>query len=281
MLPKYSARFLKQVTRSFHSIKVGVFGGMGPTAGADFYARFEQSFGNMPDHEHPITYLYSNPTMPRKDLSVKQMLRGERPTLLIEQLVAGLKFFQTQEVDFVVVPCNTFHYFLPVLLKQVDIKILNMIQIVTKATVDKLKAHEKKIGLLATEATLLSELYQKEFDQHHIETILPTQASIQKVMRIIENVKLGQASTEETTTLLAEVIDEFKNQNIQTIILGCTELPLVPLNTKDQKLTIIDTTLCLINGAHQEIERLKASHNKSASSVNSFTISAVPACRNK
>lgn len=247
---------------STHQVKIGIFGGMGPIAGADFYYRLEKSIKGRSDAEHPIVYLYSNPTIRRKDISVEMMFAGNIPTLLINQLIIGLDFFKKQRVNFVVVPCNTFHFFLPTLEKKVDIPILNMIDIVADETIKVLSPKRKRIALLSTEATARSHIYQDRFLKNDISVELPDSNEMLKVSEIIELAKQGKSRSTLAQKMLCEVIDSFVKREIDTIILGCTELPLVELPDFYQPtVQLIDTTQCLINKTVDEFVKLK-SQNK-------------------
>lgn len=232
---------------------IGIFGGMGPLTGAEFYMRFEKAYPATSDSEHPIVYLFSDPTLPRKDVGVLKALKGENPTELIKGLIRGLNFFKSQNVDFVVCPCNTFHYFREALEESVGIKILNMISVVAKKVVS-LKQNVKSVTLLSTEATAISGLYQKEFLRYDIDVEILASDKRKMVMEIIELVKSGKANDHYTNRLFVNLIQSFQGKKY--ILLACTELSLVPIAKHYKGDSVrIDTTDCLVHGAIDKLQQ--------------------------
>lgn len=256
--------------KSLSPIKIGVFGGMGPIAGAKFYYDLERCMSVLPEDQRPITYLYSDPTMPRKDVSVHLMLQGGRPDLLIDKLVSGMHFFKEQGVRFVLAPCNTFHYFLPILHEHINIPFIDMIKATSMATANTLGPHEKTVALLSTDATAKSEIYHKELAKLGINVDVPSASGMSDVMRIIELVKNGQENSDLARDLLREVLEVFSEKGIKTAILGCTELPLVKfINTNSIPMKLVSSTQCLIDKAVSECQPLGI--NNSTHSVRSST----------
>lgn len=237
------------------TIRVGIFGGMGAIAGSAFYYKLTQAFQGLPEEVQPLVFLLSDPTMPRRDESVAKARRGEEPIVFKQKVLQGLAFFKTQQVDFVVVPCNTFHFFREEFEKKSGVRILDMIDIVVNNALNQ-KPDLKKIGLLSTEATAKAEMYQIEFAKKGVEVVVPNEAYQQNVSFVIDKVKYGFANALETHDALWNAVVSMLSQGIKDVILGCTELPEVPLNVFGS-CTLIDTTQALVQGTVAEVERLR------------------------
>jgi aspartate/glutamate racemase len=89
--------------------RIGVFGGMGAIAGSAFYYKLTLGFQGRREESQPMVFLLSDPTVPRRDKSVEIALENRKPLGFINKILKGLAFFKAQNVDFIVVPCNTFH----------------------------------------------------------------------------------------------------------------------------------------------------------------------------
>jgi aspartate racemase len=219
--------------------RIGIYGGMGPFTGYAFFGKIIDHLKKLPinDSQHPQIIFYSDPTMPRRDycvLAIENALATQtsetvmtakidpsvdaRPSLLF-----GLEVFK--KCDRILVPCNTFHYFLPDLKNNYP-NLVNMIAVVAKKVMEK---GSKKVGLLATAATIHARIYHKELSGYEIEDLHQEdeKEQLDKVQAIINLVKANEAHTQKAKTLLEEAIRYLENKQVGCIILGCTELPIV------------------------------------------------------
>jgi aspartate racemase len=145
--------------------------------------------------------------------------------------------------DFIVIPCNTAHYFYNYVAKAVSIPVLHMIREVAKATQTTLPKC-KKAGLLGTSGTVATNLYQTEFKKIGVEVIVPDAKNQAKVMDAILLIKSGsfkakaKAKLKEIGNMLIE------EKGAESIILGCTDIPVV-ISQKDFDLPVFDSNLIL------------------------------------
>lgn len=218
---------------------IGIYGGMGPFTGYAFFGKIIDHLKKLQinDSLHPQILFYSDPTMPRRDycvLAIEDALRSQTSETIMTAkidpsldarpaLLAGLEIFKN--CDRILVPCNTFHYFLPALQDKYP-NLVNMITVVAKKVREN---GSKKVGLLATTATICARIYHKELSGYEIEDLNhPNEKEqLDKVQAIINLVKANQAHTQETKTLLEDAICYLENKQVGCIILGCTELPIV------------------------------------------------------
>tara|TARA_B100002052_G_C15406950_1_gene386623 strand:+ start:40 stop:510 length:471 start_codon:yes stop_codon:yes gene_type:complete len=120
-------------------------------------------------------------------------------------------------------PCNTAHYWHYDLQKKIKIPILSMPKEVyfhTKKTCKK----NSKIGILCTEATLKTKVYNKYFDKNY-KLVSPKKFS-QKlyVNKAIKLVKMGKIKS--AAKAITPAVKELIKMKCKKIILGCTELPI-------------------------------------------------------
>ena len=85
----------------------------------------------------------------------------------------------------------------------------------------------KKAGLLATSGTILSGIYHKAAQDYGISLVTPSGAALDAVMGVIyDGVKAGV--TNYDTTAFKSAVQSLFDEGAETMILGCTELSLVP-----------------------------------------------------
>lgn len=82
------------------------------------------------------------------------------------------------------------------------------------------RSREKRIGLIATEGTIKSGVYQKVLQEIDPEVSIITQAA----PGLVEAVEKGELNSPKTSQLVEHYLQVFRNK-IDTLILGCTHLP--------------------------------------------------------
>ena len=120
-------------------------------------------------------------------------------------------------------PCNTAHAFFDDIKEAAgDLPFLNMVDI----TVEKIaQTPHKKVGLLATDGTVRSGIYQKACEKKGIEVLLPSESGQKEVMDIIyEGIKAGKESYD--TKAFTSELECMAAKGAGLFILACTELPI-------------------------------------------------------
>ena len=206
---------------------IGILGGMGPAATADFYTKLVASTPATRDQEHPRVVIWADPTIP--DRSQALLGNGEDPT---PWLIRGIDKLTAAGATVIVIPCNTAHAFLPRLVVGASVPILNMIDL-TAAHIKKSYPSVEKVGLLATTGTINSAIYQHALESYGLNLLTPTDAQGESVMVAIERIKAGRRDS-ETAELLQDSARELCSQGAQVVIAGCTEIVLgLPSNLID------------------------------------------------
>ena len=198
--------------------KLGVIGGLGPMATAYFLQLLTQMSDAETDQEHMEILLHSKPRIPDRTRFILGR-SGEDP--LPQMIEVGIDL-KSQGAEVIAIPCVTAHYFQKNLEDAIGIPILNAVE----ETVLCLKeAGISRAGILATDGTIESGLFQRAFAGEGISAMLPDRAGQQAVMQIIyQNVKAGQPVDSAAFWRVAEGLF---GQGAQAVLLACTELSLV------------------------------------------------------
>jgi aspartate racemase len=199
-------------------LTVGVIGGMGPYATLAF---LQCLLGNTPadkDWDHLRTIVDNNPKIPSR---TRAFLFGESdPVPMMAESARGLV---KAGADFIVVPCNSAHYFLPRVQDLCQVPFLNMIDVTAEAV---LAANHTVVGVLAGEVTVQGTLYEQRLHRHGVEVLQVSDEQQKSVRLVIEHGKRNIV-TEETRGHMQALMDSLHSRGSQAIILGCTELPIV------------------------------------------------------
>ena len=241
---------------------IGILGGMGTQAGLDFCNKLAILNRGKIDQEYPLFLLYNKSNIPgrpesiglqTKNLSNKSTNKNSKLKYnkVLKSLLKGCKLLEKNKCKFIVIPCNTAHYWFDDLQKKINIPIINMPKEVFKFTKKNCKKNSK-VGLLATEGTLKTGVYNKIFDKNY-NLIQPSQ-SLQKnsVNRAIKFVKMGNVKAAAKT--IKPAINSLIKMKCKKIILGCTELPIAIFafksfkNIKSSKI-FLDPNLILAHSA--------------------------------
>jgi len=213
---------------------VGVLGGMGPEATVSFLARVVALTPARKDQDHLRIIVDNNPKIPDR---TEAILSGDRSILPV--LLETARNLEKTGVDFIVIPCNTAHYFYEELATEISVPILHMINEVTDAVSNSIPGC-RKLGLIATSGTVASNLYQKQFEESGTEVIVPDTQSQAKVMEAILDIKGGQEK-EKARKQIIEAANLLIEREVEALVLGCTDIPLV-VNENDFPIPLFDST---------------------------------------
>jgi aspartate racemase len=203
-----------------HAEVIGILGGMGPAATADFYTKLVSATPGRSDQDHLKTVIWSDPTIP--DRTEALLGDGPDPT---PWLLHGSRLLRQAGATVIAIPCNTAHAFVPRIAGYIGLPIVDMIEEVA-GHLATLGPPIRTAGLLATTGTIRAGLYQERLAQVAIDLVLPGSASQDsEVMSAVRAVKAGQRGS-VPADLLARAANGLIDQGAQVIIAGCTEIPL-------------------------------------------------------
>ncbi len=225
-------------TRTATTEIIGILGGMGPAATADFYAKLVATTPGTSDQDHLRTVIWSDPTIP--DRTEALLGDGPDPT---PWLLEGSRVLREAGATVIAIPCNTAHAFVPRIADHIGLPIVHMIGEVARHLTT-LNPRIHTVGLLATTGTVRAGLYQEWLDRFGIRLVLPdATAQDAEVMTAIHAVKAG-TNDDRTTALLARAARRLTDQGAQAVVAGCTEIPLgLPADAVD--VPLVDPALVL------------------------------------
>ena len=230
---------------------IGILGGMGTQAGLDFCNKLAKLNKGKTDQQYPLFVLFNKSNIPGRPENLHKYNK------VLKSLLVGCKFLEKNKCKFIVIPCNTAHYWFDDLQKKINIPIINMPKEVFKFTKKNCKKNSK-VGLLATEGTLKTGVYDKIFNKNY-DLIQPSQ-NLQKksVNKAIKLVKMGNVKA--AAKAIQPSINELIKMKCKKIILGCTELPIAIFafksfnNVRSSKI-FLDPNLILANSAMAKHKR--------------------------
>jgi aspartate racemase len=201
---------------------VGVIGGMGPEATVDFMRRIVEGTPAQDDADHIRVLVDNNPKIPSRIAALIEGT-GEDPTPVLVAMAQGL---ERQGADFLTVPCNTAHYYLPAIARGVNIPVLDMIALAI-ARLGALSPKPKKIGMLASPAVQKVGLYAERLGRAGFEALFPDAKGEAAVFATIRAVK-AKAVTEQVRAGYDSAIAGLRDMGADAFLIACTELSLLP-----------------------------------------------------
>ena len=212
--------------------RIGILGGMGPLATADFLAKIALATPAACDQAHfPVT-VDSTPQIPDRVAALEG--RGADP---LPALVAGARRLLAAGCDLIAMPCNTAHFWHARLAAQITVPVLHIADAVNSELGD-----TGVVGLLGTSATMRGGLYQSR-DVSGRTWLVPEAGEIDLLMTPgIAAVKSGDLRT--GATLLRRAARMLAARGANVLVLACTEIPLV-VQAGDAAVPMIDATAAL------------------------------------
>ena len=196
---------------------IGILGGMGTQAGLDFCNKLAVLNRGKIDQKYPLFILYNKSNIPGRPENLHKYNK------VLKSLNTGCLLLQKNKCKFIVIPCNTAHYWYDDLQRKIKIPIISMPKEVYLHAKKNCKKNSK-IGILATEGTLKTRVYNKFFDKNF--TLINPKKSLQikSVNKAIKYVKIGKVKDAEKA--IKPAINYLIKMKCKKIILGCTELPI-------------------------------------------------------
>jgi aspartate racemase len=171
------------------------------------------------DHIHCI--VDNNPKVPSR---IKAIIEGtgESPASCMADMGKRLEAYGA---DFLVIPCNTAHYYHGDVQKAVRVPVLNLISLTAESVLDAVPG-VGKVGLLASPAVRITGLYEKLFRSRGVEVVYPAQEDEERLLGLIKDIKAG-ARGEKVRHDFAAIVSAVGALGAEVGIIACTELSVV------------------------------------------------------
>lgn len=222
---------------------IGILGGMGPGASADLYQKIitiaQKKYNAVQDTDYPPIIINSICLQGFDETGIRDS------DLIKDQLLKEVKRLENAGADFIVMPCNTTHAFYKDMQKVISIPFLNLISETSKLVT------EKTVGVLCSMSTRTLKLYEAILEQEDIITISATDNEQEEINQAVEAAMGEGLNKNYKKGLLKKIIDRMQQDGAESIILGCTELPLL-ISQSDTDMKVYDTLQILAEFALEE-----------------------------
>ncbi len=210
---------------------VGILGGMGPEATVDLMQRIIRLTPALDDMDHIRCIVDNNPKVPSR---IKAIIEGdgEDPGPCMADMGRRL---ESWGAHFLVIACNTAHYYYDAVQNAVKIPVINLIDLVSNHVKVNFPEHDK-VGILASPAVAMTGLYTKRFKKLGIEDIWPDPDYQESLFNIIKEIKKGNINSNVQNDY-TKVCENLLHKGAKIAIIACTELSVLggglPINTID------------------------------------------------
>ena len=234
--------------------RLGVLGGMGPAASAEFMVRLVAQTSAVKDQDHIPTILWSDNTVPDRSTSMRN--GNDKP---LPYLLKGIQGLISAGCNLIVIPCNTAHFWFKDMEKQAswNAKIVHIVDSVADSLRDR-KVTNAKIGVMGTQASIELGLYQYRLNKLGWDCIVPTKEEMDTLVQpAIDLIKANCIA--EAHPMLMTAIHSLIDKGAKAVVLGCTEIPLSIRENTVQDTPIINSIDSLVMSAIKEFKKEKIS----------------------
>jgi aspartate racemase len=155
-----------------------------------------------------------------------------------EILIDAARRLETAGADFFLIATNTMHQVAEAVAASVSIPLLHIADTTAKVL---LHDQVRRVGLLGTAFTMELDFYRERIEQKGIEIVVPEMHDRQMVHDIIyQELCQGKVDDDSREVYLA-IIDRLREQRIDGVILGCTEIGML-VESHHTDIPLYDTT---------------------------------------
>jgi aspartate racemase len=205
-----------------------ILGGMGPQASVELYRliidKAQRDYGAANNDDYPEVVIHS---LPVPDFISNKKSKGQAERIL-RKVVENI---DPARFSHFAVACNTAHLLEKELVSNCKVPILSMIDAVSDEVALK---NYKSVGLLASPMTIQSKLYQDELAARNVASIVPSKEQLNSIESVIRAVLAGNIRPKHLRHL-EEITNSLYSKGAETIVLGCTELPIAFAELHDIK----------------------------------------------
>ena len=222
---------------------LGVLGGMGPAAAADFMRVLAERTPATKDQEHPRTILYSHTAIP--DRTSFLLGKGPDPTEYIKE---GLNTLIGWGADYLCVTCNTAHYFVDTFRDEIEKPIIHIVDETIRKCAE---VSPKGAWLTATLGTMRTGLYQKHAAECGYNFRIPSEELQVEIHEATDIVKAGKHK--EAGEKFRAIVEKLWEIEKLPVVGACTEIPICYANTGLDPQMGISSLEALADGCIREL----------------------------
>jgi len=213
-----------------------ILGGMGPQASLQLHKLILEK--SRPFHNGtPDSY----PEIMHLSMQIPDFIAStKRYNAALAQIKETCSQISLHSASAIGIACNTAH----LMLDELPLNGVAFVSMIESVIAEAKKLNARRVGLLASPQTVRTKLYENAFNAAGIAVVLPNKSELDTLNTIIHKVIEGK-NTQEERDKLSAIASHLKAGGADTILLGCTELPLVGVNIED--VTVIDSLSALAN----------------------------------
>ncbi len=221
--------------------RIGIIGGLGPEATVDYYKEiincFKTESGEM---NYPEIIIYS---VNMADFLVP--MRAQEWDAAAEYLTDKIRALKNAGAEFAAISANTPH----LLYEKVKEKSpLHLISIVEATREEASRLGLQNPGLIGTHFTMNASFYPDTFSKYGMNVIMPEEEDKKLINhRLFSEIELGIFKDETRKELIDIAKKMVKEKHIDSLILGCTEFPLILKDPEYAGIPMLNTTRIHVN----------------------------------
>ena len=201
--------------------KIGIIGGLGPESTILYYKELVDRYKSKSAGQDPVIVIYSI-SLPE----FKKHMDNQDFGPAIKLLSGAMESLVKAGADFISMASNTPHLFFDELSQKSAVPMISIVEETAKAA-DKI-SNNRKIGLLGTRFTMKSDFYFKSFKKFGMEIYIPDENEQDYIHeKIFSELNMGIIAENTKKRILEIVKSMIEKHSIDSLILGCTELPLI------------------------------------------------------
>ena len=193
---------------------IGILGGMGPYATNFFFKRILDLTPVKMDKDHFHTIIDNNVKIPSRTRAVKY--NEQSP---VNDIVSSINNLAKIGCRCVMLPCNSVHYFYEEVSKKIEIPWLNMIEIVSNKMLELNYSRPLILGGFVTTE-------KKVYSKYLPESVYLSDSENRIIESIIEEIKIKNILDKNSDKTIRDIVKNYDDM-IDSVLLGCTELPIV------------------------------------------------------
>jgi aspartate racemase len=213
---------------------LGIIGGVGPMATAYFMELIINKTPAATDQDNLPMIVFNDPQIPDRT----DFILGRSDQNPVPEMAKVARWLERAGADYIAIPCNTAHFFYDEICSSVDVPVLNIMR-ETTALLTRSGFSGGKVGLMATEGTVRSGVFQDYLSEDGIDVIEPDEADQAIVSSLIYD-QVKQNKPYDADAFLA-VASRLRERGADAVIVGCTELSVIYQDLREKPAYFVDS----------------------------------------
>ena len=226
---------------------LGMIGGVGPESTVDYYVSIIERYRKLkPDGSYPQFVINSI------DLNKgRGMIEAQDWSGITRYLAEEIGKLARAGAEFGLISANTPHIVFDQVQRDSPIPLISIVDETAKVAQ---RMNLKRVGLFATSFTVAAKFYPKTFSNYGIEVIDPEPTNQDFIHDKYMNELVNGIFRDETRSALLAIVEKMvREQKVEAIVLGGTELPLILRDESHNGIPFLNTTKIHVEAAVAEM----------------------------